>query len=169
MKLITAPDKWLDKSLKEFNFEELDAVEVSGNMAKIMMENNGIGLSGNQVGIDAQIFVMRPLNNKQVTKPFAVINPVILEVSEEKEVKGEGCLSFPGLELKIQRPKRLVAKFLDLDAKECILEFVGIDARCFLHEYDHLNGIKFTDRVSRLKLDMAYKKLKKRKKLNGRA
>ena len=73
----------------------------------------------------------------------------------------EGCLSHIGLLLNIRRPKKLVAKFLDIEENECILEFSGIDARCFLHEYDHLQGIEFTDRVSKLKLDMAKKKQRK--------
>lgn len=168
MELVEAPNEWLDKSVEPFDFEKLDAVELSGRMCEIMMAQNGIGLSANQVGLDAQIFVMRPINHAEVRKPFAVINPIILELGEEKENGPEGCLSYPGLVLKVTRPTKLVAKFLDLDAKECILEFSGIDARCFLHEYDHLNGITFTDRVSKLKLDMAKKKLKKQKRLiNG--
>jgi peptide deformylase len=55
----------------------------------------------------------------------------------------------------------LVTQFLDIDGKECILELSGIDARCFLHEYDHLQGIEFTGRTSKLKLSMAKKKQKK--------
>jgi peptide deformylase len=104
---------------------------------------------------------MRPIENEAVTKPFAVINPVIMKVDSDTVLGKEGCLSHLGLLLNIRRPKTLVAKFLDIDAKECILEFSGIDARCFLHEYDHLQGIEFTDRVSKLKLDMAKKKQKK--------
>jgi len=165
MKLIEAPDTWLDRAVKPFDFEALDAVEVSGEMCKIMMTSNGIGLSANQVGLDAQIFVIRPLEHAEIKKPFAVINPQILEVDEETVYGPEGCLSYPGLVLHLKRPKRIVAQFLDIDAKECIIEFVGIDARCFLHEYDHLNGVTFTDRVSKLKLDMAQKKLKKQKRL----
>lgn len=165
MNLIEAPNDWLEKTLKPFDFNELDAVQVSGEMCQIMMAKNGIGLSANQVGLDAQIFVMRPLEHPEVKKPFAVINPIILEISEEVETRPEGCLSYPGLVLKVSRPVKLVAQFIDIDAKECILEFSGIDARCFLHEYDHLNGINFTDRVSKLKLDIAKKKLKKQKRL----
>ena len=133
-----------------------------------MMAQNGIGLSANQVGLDAQIFVMRPIEHPEIKKPFAIINPTILEVSEEKFNGPEGCLSYPGLVLHVNRPIKIVTQFLDLEGKECIIEFSGIDARCFLHEFDHLNGVCFTDRVSKLKLDMAKKKLKKQKRLiNG--
>ena len=168
MQLVKAPNEWLDKSVKPFNFDTLDAVDISGKMCEIMMAQNGIGLSANQVGLDAQIFVMRPIEHPEIKKPFAIINPVILEVDEETVNGPEGCLSYPGLVLHVKRPSKIIAQFLDLDAKECIIEFSGIDARCFLHEYDHLNGVTFTDRVSKLKLAMANKKLEKQKRLiNG--
>jgi peptide deformylase len=161
MQLIQSPNSFLTRKVKPFDFNELDAKQVSGEMCQIMMAKNGLGLAANQVELDAQIFVMRPVENTEVTKPFAVINPVIVSVDSETVLGKEGCLSHLGLLLNIRRPKTLVAKFLDIDAKECILEFSGIDARCFLHEYDHLQGIEFTDRVSKLKLDMAKKKQKK--------
>ena len=161
MKLIKSPNEFLSKVTKPFDFDSMDAKQVSGEMCQIMMAKNGIGLAANQVGVDAQIFVMRPTQHAEVTKPFAVINPVILEVSNEIEEGKEGCLSHIGLILNISRPKSLVTQFLDIDGKECILELSGIDARCFLHEYDHLQGIEFTSRTSKLKLSMAKKKQKK--------
>ena len=161
MKLISSPNEFLSKVAKPFDFDSMDAKQVSGEMCQIMMAKNGIGLAANQVGVDAQIFVMRPTQHAEVTKPFAVINPIILEVSNEIEAGKEGCLSHIGLVLNISRPKSLVTQFLDIDGKECILELSGIDARCFLHEYDHLQGIEFTGRTSKLKLSMAKKKQKK--------
>jgi len=161
MQLIQSPNSFLTRKVKPFDFNELDAKQISGEMCQIMMAKNGLGLAANQVELDVQIFVMRPIENKEVTKPFAVINPVIMKVDSDTVLGKEGCLSHLGLLLNIRRPKTLVAKFLDIDAKECILEFSGIDARCFLHEYDHLQGIEFTDRVSKLKLDMAKKKQRK--------
>ena len=161
MKLIKSPNEFLSKVAEPFDFDSMDAKQVSGEMCQVMMAKNGIGLAANQVGVDAQIFVMRPTQHAEVTKPFAVINPVILEVSNEIEEGKEGCLSHIGLILNISRPKSLVTQFLDIDGKECILELSGIDARCFLHEYDHLQGIEFTSRTSRLKLSMAKKKQRK--------
>lgn len=161
MKLIKAPNEFLQKVVDPFDFDKMDAKAISGEMCQIMMAKNGIGLAANQVGLNAQIFVMRPIEHKEVTKPFAIINPVVLETSTETVLEKEGCLSHVGLILSVKRPKKIIAQFLDIDAKECILEFTGIDARCFAHEYDHLHGIEFTDRVSRLKLDMAKKKQKK--------
>ena len=161
MELIYAPSDWLQKKVKTFNFDNIDAVETAQKMVDIMGNSRGIGLSANQVGLDAQIFVMQPTRHKEIKDPFAVINPVVQKISEETSLEYEGCLSYPNLILKISRPSKLVASFLDADAKECIIELDGYDARCFLHEYDHLQGIDFTDRVSKLKLDMAMKKKEK--------
>ena len=93
----------------------------------------------------------------------------IEKISEETDLRYEGCLSHPNLFLKVQRPIKLVTRFLDADAKECIIVLNNYDARVFLHEYDHLQGIEFTDRVSKLKLEMAKKKKTKREKryING--
>ena len=134
-------------------------------MISLMAKEGGIGLSANQVGLNARIFVMKPHLLEDNT-PLTVINPSIDKVSVNQETMPEGCLSHPDLFLKVTRPKGLVVKFLDIQQKECIMELYDLDARCFLHEYDHLAGIEFTNRVSRLKLDMAKKKQTKiRKKL----
>ena len=161
MELIYAPSDWLQKKVQPFDFDKTNAVETAQKMVDIMGNSRGIGLSANQVGLDAQIFVMQPTRHKELKDPFAVINPVVQKISEETSLEYEGCLSYPNLILKISRPSKLVASFLDADAKECIIELDGYDARCFLHEYDHLQGIDFTDRVSKLKLDMAKKKKEK--------
>ncbi|MGY8864410.1 MAG: peptide deformylase [Methylophagaceae bacterium] len=157
MKLIKSPNTWLQTEVDPFDFDKFDAKDVSEKMIALMVLEGGIGLSANQVGLNGQIFVMKPHLLEDNT-PLTVINPIIDKVSVNTELMPEGCLSHPDLYLKVARPKGLVVKFLDIDAKECIMELYDIDARCFLHEYDHLQGIEFTNRVSRLKLDMAKKK-----------
>ena len=163
MQLLISPNPWLDKQVNRFDFDKLDASELSDQMIDLMLKEGGIGLSANQVGLDAQIFVMKPhlLENED---PFAVINPTIEKVLSETELMPEGCLSHPNLFLSIVRPKGLVAKYFDITGKECIIELYDIDARCFLHEYDHLQGIEFIDRVSKLKLQLAEKKRRKKEK-----
>lgn len=161
--LIESPDPWLQKTVHPFDFNLYDARSIANEMLKIMNDNDGLGLSANQVGLDAQIFVQRPLLLEDKT-PLVVINPTILKVSEEREAMPEGCLSHPMLFLNVARPKSLVAKYIDITQEERIIELVDIDARCFLHEFDHLHGIEFTDRVSKLKLDRARAKRQKIKK-----
>lgn len=166
MQLVKSPNEWLQKVVKPFDFDNLDAETISKEMVSIMLDEGGIGLSANQVALDAQIFVMKPVLLEDKT-PLIIINPVIVQVTQDVELMPEGCLSHPGLFMSIKRPKGLVAQYLDISAKECTIELYDIDARCFLHEYDHLQGIEFTDRVSKVKLDMAKKKAKKRNKKHG--
>ena len=168
MHLVKSPDPWLQKVVKDFDFETLDAKAISEEMIELMAQEGGIGLSANQVGIDARIFVMKPHLLEDKT-PLVIINPHLESVTVNYENLPEGCLSHPDLFLSVKRPRGLIARYLDINAKECKIELYDIDARCFLHEYDHLQGIEFTDRVSRLKLDMAKKKQKKlqRKFQNG--
>lgn len=164
MKLVKSPNAWLQKIVDPFDFDELNAQEISEEMIALMAQEGGIGLSANQVGLNARIFVMKS-HLLEDNSPLTVINPTIDKVSVNQETMPEGCLSHPDLYLKVPRPKGIVVKFLDIYQKECIMELYDIDARCFLHEYDHLSGIEFTNRVSRLKLDMARKKqIKLRKK-----
>lgn len=167
MKLILSPNEWLQKSVEPFNFEKFDPTDLGSRMIETMEQNKGIGLAANQVGIDAQIFVMKTYNLGK-PEPIIVINPRI-ELTSSDSVSGlEGCLSHPELFLKIRRPSKVLVNFLDTQQNECTLTLEGIDARCFLHEYDHLHGIEFIDRASKLKLEMARKKIqKKRKKQYG--
>lgn len=163
LKLVKAPNEWLSKKVDLFSFNFLNAEEVSKQMISVMMEEGGIGLSANQVALDAQIFVMKT-HLLETNTILTVINPEIVKVSEETELMPEGCLSHPDLFLEVKRPKEIVVKFLDTTAQECIINLIDIDARCFLHEYDHLQGIEFTDRVSKLRLDRAKKKRNKTRK-----
>lgn len=160
MKLIHAPNNWLEKTVKPFNFEEHDAPSIEKDMVEIMDTERGVGLSANQVELDAQIFVIKPteLKGYEDNKGFAIINPKITHASQETVMAEEGCLSFPFLYIKIKRPFGLVVDCLDITGKECTIELTGWNARVFGHEYDHLYGINFIDRVSKLRLSMAKKK-----------
>ena len=155
MELIKAPNEFLEKQVKPFDFENMDAEKISKDMVDTMLKYKGIGLASNQVGLDAQIFVMGEEN------PITVINPIITEVGPERVEMEEGCLSFPGLYFKVKRPAVVSVQYLDTKQKECIIKLEGFHARVFLHEYDHLQGITFDQRVSKLRLEMAKKKQEK--------
>lgn len=161
MNLIKHPNLWLDRTVKDFDFNNMDAEQIEQSMINTMIAEKGIGLAANQVELDAKIFVMQPHSLKDKTEPFAVINPVILEATKDLVLMEEGCLSFPKLYLKISRPHTILVKYLDSEQKECIMRLNEMDARIFLHEFDHLYGINFIDRVSKVKLDMALKKQQK--------
>jgi peptide deformylase len=114
-------------------------------------------LSANQIGLDAQVFVM----GENTDNAIICINPVVLQHTEETVVDIEGCLSFPNIYVKVKRPKEILVKYYDEDLKEISTKVRGYSAKCFLHEWDHLQGITFKDRVSKLKWDIAKKKSRK--------
>jgi peptide deformylase len=165
MKLIKHPDPVLKQSATPWQFQVADdceqASKIEQEMISLMKAANGIGLAAQQVGLLKRVFVMRTQDGRE----FGVFNPTVLEVNNEKELGEEGCLSFPDLWLKVERSKSLIAKYLDNTGQERIIQLTGLDARCFLHELDHLDGVCFTDGLSPLKLSMA---IKKQRKLNGR-
>lgn len=133
-----------------------DPNDLIRRMAKVMMENNGIGLACPQVGISKRIFVM---GNE--SKLFACINPEIIEGSGEVMDK-EGCLSFPDLWLNVKRNETIKVRYYNAVGAEIVTEFSGIIARVFQHERDHLDGICYDNRVGKLSLEMATKRRKKK-------
>jgi peptide deformylase len=164
MQLIKHPNPILKQKAEPWDFtNQTNAEEVEREMLKIMYANNGRGLAGNQVGLAKRVFVMHTEDGRD----FGVFNPTILYGEEEADGE-EGCLSFPNLFLNVTRYRKITAMYLDNTGEKRIIELEGIDARCFQHELDHLDGICFTDNISPLKLAMARKKqLKKIRKYNG--
>lgn len=162
MKLVSDPDPILKQQAENWDFKNhINAEIIEREMLETMKANNGIGLAGNQVGLLRRVFVMKLQDGREI----GCFNPWILFGDNDKIEGDEGCLSFPNLWLKVQRHNKITAAYLDNTGKQCIIELEGIDARCFQHELDHLNGITFTEYVSDLKLKMAQKK---QRKLNGR-
>jgi len=172
MELILAPNRILETPASPFDYKTLHPAPIALEMISLMQKEGGLGLSSNQVGIPFQIFVMKAILNKKYGDIVTVINPSIKGLSAEIEAQAEGCLSYPGLILKVRRPISCIVEFdtLTNNYKDVIhieTKFDDIDARIFLHEYDHLHGIQFIDRVSKLKKQMAEKRKNKRNK-NGR-
>ena len=154
MELVKDTNPILRQAAVDFDFESgIDPEEVSKQMAEIMFNNGGIGLAAPQVGMNYRMFLIGDPENA-----VACINPRIAEISPELVYDVEGCLSFPGLFLKIGRPKEIVAEFTDSNGKEQTMTFIEIMARCFCHELEHLNGVLYIDKVAKLTLQMAQKK-----------
>jgi len=123
----------------------LDRHHLSRVLIDNMIYHNGIGISANQIGIWERAFAMvRDLENNEVMVCF---NPrIVKSYSEEVEME-EGCLSYPELFLKIKRPDRIVVKYEDEDKKVHKMKLQGLASRVFQHEYDHMEGIDFTQRT----------------------
>ena len=123
----------------------LDRHHLSRVLIDNMIYHNGIGISANQIGIWERAFAMvKDIENNEVMVCF---NPrIIKSYSEEVEME-EGCLSYPELFLKVKRPDKIVVKYEDEDKNTHKLKLSGLTSRVFQHEYDHMEGIDFTQRT----------------------
>ena len=155
MKLIKAPDEFLEKKVNDFDFTKMDAEKISSEMFNIMKKYEGVGLAANQVGIDAQIFIMGE------DKPMTIINPLVTEVSTNQVEMMEGCLSFPDIWVQVKRPKKVAVTWQNMNNEKLVQHLDGMESKCFQHELDHLDGINFNKRVSKMRWDMAKKKAMK--------
>ena len=167
LKLIPPTDPRVQSAIAPFNNDMLkdegfkDRKELSELMFDTMKKYGGIGLSANQVGLPFNMFVLGDHPEIEKGLKMTCFNPMIISSSVEEETMKEGCLTFPFVFLNITRPRKVVVKYEDEngDLKEGSLD--GMISRVFQHEYDHMLGKTFVDGVSKMKLDMAYKKAEK--------
>ena len=124
--------------------DNLNRREISRILKENMIHYEGIGLSANQIGIGERVFVM--MLNIETEETITCFNPRIIKKYNDCGWFEEGCLSFPDEIINIQRPNRIVVKYEDEDKKDHKIKLDGLAARVFLHEFDHLEGIVFTER-----------------------
>ena len=162
--LLPPNDPRVLSGIAEFNIdifkedEKIELKEFVDKMFETMKKYGGIGLSANQVGKPYRMFVMGDHPNISKGKKWVCINPKITNVTKDLIRYKEGCLTFPFLFLDIERPQDISVEYLDENLEKKEEHMTGIVARCFQHEFDHMQGIVFTEHVSKLKLDMAMKK-----------
>tara|TARA_B100000085_G_scaffold263788_1_gene270171 strand:- start:941 stop:1492 length:552 start_codon:yes stop_codon:yes gene_type:complete len=148
-----------DFDIERFKDEEkIELKEFVDNMFETMKKYGGIGLSANQVGKPYRMFIMGDHPSISKGKKWVCINPKITNVTKDLIRYKEGCLTFPFLFLDIERPQDITVEYLDENLEKKEEHMTGIVARCFQHEFDHMQGIVFTEHVSKLKLEMALKK-----------
>ena len=158
---------------------------LAADMFETMYDAPGIGLAAVQVGVPMRLIVidLQPededaeaelchahgdhahYHQPAKLEPRVFINPEVLEASEDLSIYNEGCLSVPEIYAEVERPSRIRARWQDLDGTVCEEEIDGILATCLQHEMDHLEGVVFLDRISRLKRQMAMKKLVKQRQM----
>ncbi len=135
-------------------------------MVRVMYAQGGIGLAANQVGLLHRLAVMDCTEEDEDPVVYKMINPEITWTSEHTSTAQEGCLSIPTAKADITRPAEVTVKYWDENGTLCEMTTGGVLATCIQHEVDHLNGVLFIDYLSKLKRDMALKKVEKFKRLN---
>ena len=143
LKLIPNTHPILHEKMKPCS-EDLDRREMSRILKENMIHYEGVGLSANQIGISERVFVM--ILHMETEEIITCFNPRIIKKYKDCGWFEEGCLSYPDEIINVNRPNRIVVKYEDEDKKEHKIKLEGFAARVFQHEFDHLEGIDFTQR-----------------------
>jgi len=163
--LVEFPEQVLKKVAEPVDKVDEAVRKLLRDMADTMYDAPGIGLAAPQIGVSRRIIVVDVHWREQDRNPRGYVNPEIV-YSEGSITFEEGCLSVPEYQSDVKRASRVVVKALDPDGKPVEIDAEGLEAVCFQHELDHLNGMLFIDRISRLKRSLYVKR--RRKELAGR-
>ncbi len=161
--IITIPDPVLRNQAAEIERVDDELRQLMDDMLATMYDAPGVGLAAPQIGIPRRLIVMDASKDEDEKTPIVMVNPRILERSEELRVHEEGCLSIPEVTAEVERPAMARVAYLDREGKPQEAELEGIWSTIVQHEIDHLNGVLFIDYLSRLKRDMIVKKFTKQK------
>lgn len=159
LSLVDFYDSILRTPTKLWDFQTKTAKEtqyIAYSMMETLTKYKGLGLSANQVGLSYRVFSLNTGN-----KVWIFFNPQIIVRSETLSPYIEGCLSYPGLYLKLNRPDHIKLRFQAINGDFVEKEFDGLTSVCVQHEVDHLDGIMYTDKISPIKLEQAKRKVKK--------
>jgi len=155
------PDPVLRKSALPVENITDKTLQLLDDMAETMYDAPGIGLAGPQVGELKRLIVMDCSRDDEKSELWQMINPEVIELSEDNSTLEEGCLSIPGHTAEVSRPDWIKLRFTDIKGKEQQIKAEGLLAACIQHEIDHLNGILFIDHISKLKRDIIRRKVLK--------
>lgn len=144
-KIITEGDELLRKKSKPVTDFDESLATLLDDMFQTMKKSEGAGLAAIQVGVLKRLFVMHAGKES-----YECINPVILKEEGVNNIKIEGCLSIPGKCGFVERPAKVWVEFQDRTGKKINKKFTGFEAKCFCHEYDHLEGILYADKATKM-------------------
>ncbi len=157
--IVQYPDPVLAATAEPIDTITDEIRELAANMAETMYDAPGVGLAANQVGVLKRIVVIDISEERD--ELLTLINPEVVEASDELCEYEEGCLSLKGLYEKVKRPDEVTVRYMNLDGETREFTATGLLAVCVQHEIDHLNGEVFIDHLSKLKKDRARTKLQK--------
>ena len=155
------PDPVLRKSALPVENITDKTLQLLDDMAETMYDAPGIGLAGPQIGELKRLIVMDCSRDDEKSELWQMINPEVIELSEDNSTLEEGCLSIPGHTAEVSRPDWIKLRFTDIKGKKQQIKAEGLLAACIQHEIDHLNGILFIDHISKLKRDIIWRKVLK--------
>jgi len=154
-------DTLLQKSTEWTNSDSIqgydDKEKFEKDMIQLMLDENGMGLAANQIGITKRFFAIGHSSFDTFKNHAIIWNPQVINFSEEKIIDVEGCLSFKDVFVKVERPKIIEVQYETTQGKTRFAKLDGMESKCFQHELDHLDGITFNKRVSKLRWQMANK------------
>lgn len=161
LKILEVPNPLLKK--KSQPVEEVNAQirKLADDMLETMYDAPGVGLAAPQVGILKRLVVIDVSRENEPKRPYRMINPVIIERSEECVLHDEGCLSVPEQYAEVERAKSVTVRYTDENGKEQTLTAEGLLAVAIQHELDHLDGKLFIDYLSKIKRDMIIRRVEK--------
>ena len=162
--IIVAPDPRLKKVCAAVARVDDELRRLMDDMLDTMYVAPGIGLAAPQVGVLKRVIVVDVSPKDEERRPYQMVNPELVSVSDEDAAYEEGCLSLPEHYSEVVRPAAIKVRYLDRDGESRTLEADGLLATCIQHEIDHLDGILFVDHISALKRNMILRKLLKAKK-----
>lgn len=154
--ILKFPDPLLLNPTTPFDFANppISPEEITNLLIKTVHDHNGMGLSANQIGLPYSVLVVKSNPN------IVMFNPKIVYFSDKEIPLDEGCLSYPGLLVKIKRAEEIRVRFQVPSGVTTTKPFVGLTSRVIQHEVDHLNGIPFYNRASLYHREQAFRKLK---------
>lgn len=158
LKVLQYPDPKLKMKSEAVEVIDDATLMLLDNMLETMYAHEGCGLAAIQVGVAKRLLVMDVSDEGDSPAPIRIINPEILWKSEETFLQGEGCLSVPGVYDKVPRSSKIRVRYMDETRQTLEIEATGLLAGCFQHEVEHLEGILFPEKFSRLKKEMLLRK-----------
>ena len=159
--ICTYPEKILRERAKPITNIDEEITRLADHMAQIMYNAPGIGLAANQVGVPKRLLVADISPQIPESDLIVLANPEIIAAEGELTIE-EGCLSVPDYQAEVKRHERVTVRGLDIHGEEVEIEAEGLLAVVLQHEIDHLNGVLFIDRISRLKRELFKRKLRKK-------